>query len=210
MADYVSALLAYRELTSGATELSTVFERACAPTLVKVTGTDRHSSFVLSPSDGIAYDKPMSDADPTDFSEALNLSRDGWNAAMNLRFVHATRDEVRAEIVIGPQHLQPYGVVHGGVYAGIVETLASSGAALDAMERGYSVVGLDNQTSFLRATRGGTLHATATPLARGKRSQLWEGRIVDDAGRLVATGRVRLLCLEPGATLAGEAVALKG
>ncbi len=150
----------------------------------------------------------MSDELP-DFAETLNQARDGWSGAMGLRFLRATRDEVVAELEIGPQHLQPYGIVHGGVYAGIVETLASSGAALDSLARGSSVVGLDNHTSFLRATRAGKLHATAIPLTRGRRTQLWEGRVVDDEGRLVATGRVRLLCLEPGAVVAGEVPTVK-
>ena len=151
----------------------------------------------------------MSDPEPPDFFEALNQSRDGWCLVMGLSFVSATRDAVSAELEVGPQHLQPYGIVHGGVYAGIIETLASSGAAIDAIARGQTVVGVDNQTSFLKAVRSGRLRGTAVPLSRGRRTQLWEGRILDDQGRLVATGRVRLLCLEPGASLAGEPVALK-
>jgi uncharacterized protein (TIGR00369 family) len=149
-------------------------------------------------------------SDEIDFAEALNNARDGWSAAMGLRFLRANRDRVEAEIPIAAQHRQPYGIVHGGVYAGIVETLASSGAAIDALARGYTVVGLDNHTSFLRATREGTLRAEATPLVRGRRTQLWEGRITDDEGNLVATGRVRLLCLEPGAMLAGEPPTVNG
>lgn len=144
-----------------------------------------------------------------DLAATLNDNLDGWNAAMGIRFVRATRDEVVAELRVGDVHRQPYGVVHGGVYAGMIETIASVGAALDAVARGQSVVGLENNTSFLRATREGTLRATARPLARGRRSQVWQGEIVDDAGRIVAAGRVRLLALEPDASLAGETVEVK-
>ena len=150
-------------------------------------------------------------ADPTadDFTETFNQVRDGWSAAMGVRCVKATRDEVSAEIDIGPSHLQPYGIVHGGVHAGLIETLASVGAALNAMTRGQSVVGLDNHTAFVRAVRAGKLHATVVPLTRGSRSQLWEGRVLDDEGRLAATGRVRLLCLEGDAVVGGETVTLR-
>lgn len=148
----------------------------------------------------------MSDLDVAD---ALNQNRDGWVSAMDLRFVKATLDEVVAEWTVGPQHRQAYGIVHGGVHCGVIETLASVGAALNAMGRGQSVVGLENHTSFLQAVREGTLRATAKPLTRGRRSQVWEGTITDASGRLVATGRVRLLCLEPDAKLAGENVELK-
>jgi len=112
---------------------------------------------------------------------------------------------VRCEWEVGPQHLQGYGIVHGGVHCGVIETLASVGAAVVAMARGQAVVGLENNTSFVRAVRAGArLHAVATPLTRGRKSQLWEGRIFDEQQRLVAVGRVRLLCLPADEALAGE------
>ncbi len=141
-----------------------------------------------------------------DFAEDLNASRDGWNTAMGLRFVRATADEVVAELEIGPQHRQPYGIVHGGVHSGVIETIASVGAALYAMPQGQGVVGLENHTSFLHAVREGVLRATARPLARGRKTQVWEGEVRDPGGRLVATGRVRLICLERDVSLAGTPV----
>ncbi len=146
---------------------------------------------------------------PDDLAPMLNTVRDGWCTAMDLRFVRATRDEVVAEWTVAPQHLQAYGIVHGGVYSGVIETVASVGAALDAMTRGQSAVGLENHTSFLHAVREGTLRAAARPLSRGRRTQVWEVAICDEGGRTVATGRVRMLCLEEGARVAGENVAVK-
>lgn len=142
-------------------------------------------------------------ASPPDHAAALNASLDGWNAAMGLRFVRATRDEVVAELTITAVHRQPYGVVHGGVYAGIVETVCSVGAALDALARGLGAVGLENHTSFLAATREGKLRVVARPLSRGRRTQVWEATVSDDGERAVATGRVRLLVIEPDVPLAG-------
>ena len=77
--------------------------------------------------------------------------------------------------------------------------------AVPTLPSGMSVVGLENSTSFLRAARGGTLRVTATPLQRGRRTQVWTATVEDDQGRALATGRVRLLCLEAGAAIAGEA-----
>jgi uncharacterized protein (TIGR00369 family) len=146
---------------------------------------------------------------PDDLVAWLNANPEGWNAAMGLRFLHATADEVAVEWDVEPRHLQAYGIVHGGVYAGVIETLASLGAAISAMQSGQSVVGLENSTSFLHAVRGGKLRAVARPIARGRRTQVWEGTVSDEAGRAVATGRVRLLCLEPGAEVAGERVKVR-
>lgn len=150
----------------------------------------------------------MSDA-PDDHAPMLNAQRDGWNTAMDLRFVRATLDEVVAEFTVGPQHLQAYGIVHGGVHAGVIETLTSVGAALNAAARAQSIVGLENHTSFIRAVREGTLRVTARPITRGRRTQVWEATVTDPEGRTVATGRVRLLALEADAAVAGEAVAVK-
>ncbi len=151
----------------------------------------------------------MSSVDPAEAASFLNANRDGWSRAMNIHYTHVSRDEVRADIVVNETHWQGYGIVHGGVHSGIIETLASVGAAIDQMAAGRSVVGLENHTSFIRAVRSGTLRATAKPITRGKRSQLWEATILDEEGKIVATGRVRLLCLEPDAALAGEKASAK-
>jgi 1,4-dihydroxy-2-naphthoyl-CoA hydrolase len=143
---------------------------------------------------------------PMDIASTLNETRDGWNAAMNLRFVRATADEVIGEIEIAPCHRQLYGIVHGGVHAGVIETVASVGAGINAAARGQSVVGLENHTSFIRATREGILRATARPITRGRRTQVWEATVVDGTGHIVATGRVRLMCLDADVPLAGQTV----
>ncbi|MDB4941656.1 MAG: hypothetical protein JWP97_1190 [Labilithrix sp.] len=143
---------------------------------------------------------------PEDLAARMNASRDGWNQAMGLRFVRVGADEVVAEIDVGPQHLQPYGVVHGGVHAGLIETVTSVGAAVYAMRQGRGVVGLENHTSFLHAVRTGRLTVTARPLARGRSTQVWEATVADEQGRAAASGRVRLFALDPGASIGGGEV----
>ncbi|MCA9534553.1 MAG: PaaI family thioesterase [Myxococcales bacterium] len=147
----------------------------------------------------------MSD-DSKDYAAGLNERLGGYDSAIGLRFVSATLDEIVAEVPVTAAHHQPYGLVHGGVYAGIVETVCSVGAALNALQYGRSAVGLENATSFVRAARDGTLRARALPLVRGRRTQVWEARIEDQEGHLLAHGKVRLLCLESGAAMAGEVV----
>jgi 1,4-dihydroxy-2-naphthoyl-CoA hydrolase len=144
--------------------------------------------------------------EPTDLCEMLNANLGGWNTAMGLRFVRATTEECVGELVIGPHHLQPYGIVHGGVHTGIIEAACSTGAAIVGLERGQSVVGLENSTSFIAAARGGKLVVTATPITRGRRTQVWRGVVTDEAGKTLATGQVRLLCLEQGTVVAGKSV----
>jgi 1,4-dihydroxy-2-naphthoyl-CoA hydrolase len=91
------------------------------------------------------------------------------------------------------------GLVHGGVYSGVIETACLVGASIALGARGLppTAVGLENHTSFIRAVREGTLRAVARPLTRGRSSQAWEAEVRDDGGRLLATGRVRVLCVDP-------------
>src|ERR1700722_9349151 len=98
----------------------------------------------------------MAANEPQDFIQILDATmKEGWTGAMGLRIVRATPDEVVAEVEIGPAHLQAYGIVHGGVHAGIIETIASVGAAINDMEGGRWVRWLENHASFLRAVRSG-------------------------------------------------------
>jgi 1,4-dihydroxy-2-naphthoyl-CoA hydrolase len=142
-----------------------------------------------------------------DYADRLNETPEGWLQAMGVTITHATKDEVRAELITGPEHMQGYGIVHGGVHCGLIESLASIGAALFALPNKQHVVGLENNTSFIRAVRSGVkLRAVATPITRGRRTQVWEARVIDQDDRIVATGRVRLLCLDEDQALAGEQV----
>jgi 1,4-dihydroxy-2-naphthoyl-CoA hydrolase len=116
---------------------------------------------------------------------------DGFNEMLGTEFVEVSADRVVLRCSVKPHLLQPYGIIHGGVYCGLVETAASVAAASWFGERG-NVVGVANHTNFIRATRDGTLTVTATPVQRGRTQQLWQVEIVDDAQRLVARGEVRL------------------
>jgi 1,4-dihydroxy-2-naphthoyl-CoA hydrolase len=138
-----------------------------------------------------------------DYAEQANALPDAWVKANGLVFLRATSSEVVAELVIRPDHLQPMGIVHGGLYCAIVETVTSVGAGISVDFTKRLVVGLENHTSFLNASRSGKLTAVARPLSRGRRSQAWEAKITNDEGKLAATGRVRVLVIERGTMLGG-------
>ncbi len=131
-----------------------------------------------------------------DYSAMVNQLPDGWVKAMGIVITRATPDEVACEWDVNEKHHQAYGIVHGGVHCGVIETLASIGAAVVAQPRGQRVVGLENSTSFIRAVRSGRLFGEARPVTRGRSSQVWEAWIRDEEGKLVAQGRVRLLCVD--------------
>ncbi|MDQ6834721.1 MAG: PaaI family thioesterase [Actinomycetota bacterium] len=94
---------------------------------------------------------------------------------------------------------QPAGLVHGGVYAAMAESLASMGTWLAVAQQGKVAMGLSNQTSFLRPITEGTIHATAVARHRGRSTWVWEVELSDDAGRLCVLTRMTVAVREaPG------------
>jgi 1,4-dihydroxy-2-naphthoyl-CoA hydrolase len=118
-----------------------------------------------------------------------------FDALVGVRYVSGSGDKVVATVPVGPHLQQPTGIVHGGVYTALVESLASVGASLWLMEQGEQAiaVGLSNHTDFLRAVSDGELRAEATPVQRGRTLQLWQVLVSDEQGRPVAQGKVRLM-----------------
>jgi 1,4-dihydroxy-2-naphthoyl-CoA hydrolase len=111
-----------------------------------------------------------------------------------IELTDASVDHCDGRVEVTEDHHQPYGVVHGGVYCTMIETLASTGAALWAMDQGMAgAVGVSNKTDFLRATTDGVLIGRATPIHRGRTQQLWQVDVTRERdGKLVAQGQVRL------------------
>lgn len=116
---------------------------------------------------------------------------------LGLVFTELSPDGARAQLEVQPKLLQPMGIVHGGVYCSMVESIASASAyTWLSANGGGSVVGVNNNTDFLRALGTGTVYGTATPLHRGRLQQLWLVTIADSTDRVVARGQVRLQNLE--------------
>ncbi|MGO4446724.1 PaaI family thioesterase [Mycobacterium sp. 2YAF39] len=126
----------------------------------------------------------------TDIRSALGA---GFDSEIGLEFLELTPDGGTARLQITDKLLQPWGIVHGGVYCAIIESLASVSGQVWLSENGSgNVVGVNNNTDFLRAISEGTVTAVSTPIHRGRRQQLWLITITDDKERVVARGQVRL------------------
>jgi uncharacterized protein (TIGR00369 family) len=115
--------------------------------------------------------------------------------AIDLVVDEMSGDAVRVRWTVDPSVHQPAGILHGGIHAWIVETVASLAAAAWFGDQGQ-VVGVSNQTDFYRAVRDGQLTSTGTPVHRGRSQQVWTVETRDQGDRLVARGQVRLQNLE--------------
>jgi 1,4-dihydroxy-2-naphthoyl-CoA hydrolase len=131
---------------------------------------------------------------------AQGLLEAGFTGPLGLQIDEATGDRMVVRWQVAPHQWQPYGIVHGGVYCTVVETVASIAAALWLGDEGQ-VVGVSNHTDFLRAVREGELVAIGTPIHRGRTQQLWLVEIHDQRERLIARGQVRLQNLRSSTAL---------
>jgi len=87
---------------------------------------------------------------------------------------------------------QPFGIVHGGAYAAMAESMASVATYFAVASDGSIAVGQNNDTSFLRPVSEGTVSATATRRHRGRTSWIWDVEFSDGDGRPCALGRVTI------------------
>jgi uncharacterized protein (TIGR00369 family) len=116
----------------------------------------------------------------------------GYDALYGLEVLEVHDELVTARVEVRDDLRQPFGLVHGGVFASIAETLASLGTAVVVVPEGKAAMGLSNSTSFLRPILDGTIHARAIRRHRGRTTWIWDVEITDDDGRLCAMTRMTI------------------
>jgi 1,4-dihydroxy-2-naphthoyl-CoA hydrolase len=123
---------------------------------------------------------------PSSFMELLDIS-----------FDETTSRSVSGSVAADERHHQPWGLVHGGLYATVIETFATTGAFEAVKDSGAQPVGVSNTTDFLRPHRNGRLNVEAIAIHQGRTQQLWQVELRrEDDGKLVARGQVRLQNIE--------------
>jgi 1,4-dihydroxy-2-naphthoyl-CoA hydrolase len=113
---------------------------------------------------------------------------ESFDAAYGLEVLDDGRRDgvVRGRVRLRDELRQQFGLLHGGVIAAMAEALASRGTWMGVHDAGKAVMGLSNDTNFLRPITGGHLHQVATVNHRGRTRWLWEVRSSDDDDRLCA------------------------
>lgn len=129
---------------------------------------------------------------PPPSPEEITGAMRGFDRLYGLEVLELSDTEVRGRVAVREEVKQPAGLVHGGVYASIAESLASIATALAVMEDGEMAMGLSNSTSFLRPVTAGTVHAHATRVHRGRTTWVWDVRFSDDAGHTCAVTRMTI------------------
>lgn len=128
--------------------------------------------------------------------QQLNNSHGTILGHIGIEFTDVGDDYVTARMPVDHRTHQPYGLLHGGASVTLAETLGSTGAYLCVDPERFLVVGLEINANHVRGVREGWVTGTARPLHRGKTTQLWEIKIIDDAGKLVCVSRITMAILE--------------
>jgi 1,4-dihydroxy-2-naphthoyl-CoA hydrolase len=137
------------------------------------------------------------------FEPVVPLER-SFDALYGLQVLHVDEELVRAQVAVRDEIKQPMGLVHGGVFASIAESITSTATFLAVRPEGKSAQGMSNQTNFLRPITEGTVHAEGRRRHRGRSTWVWEVDITDDEGRLCALVRMTIAVRDrPGPTAPG-------
>jgi 1,4-dihydroxy-2-naphthoyl-CoA hydrolase len=127
---------------------------------------------------------------PAVLAQIKRIAEAGFDRLYGLEITEAQDGLVRGQVTVRDELKQPAGLVHGGVYAAMAESLASTGTAVAVMGEGKLAMGLSNLTSFLRPITSGTVYAEAKAKHRGRTTWVWEVEITDDAGKVCVLTRV--------------------
>lgn len=120
----------------------------------------------------------------------------GFDALYGLELLEVSAERGRARVRVTDAHRQPFGLVHGGLYAAIAESLASHCTGAAVFAAGMSANGLSNQTSFLRPILDGSVHASASCRHHGRTTWVWDVELSDDQQRVCAISRVTIAVRE--------------
>lgn len=124
--------------------------------------------------------------------DMLNAAATEFDSFIGLTFTAFGPEKIAAKVQSGPKHHQPAGMVNGGVFCSIGETMGSFAGYIAA---GAPVVGMNNSTDLIRSVSDGVIEAETIPVHIGRRTQLWRTEMRSD-DKLVAVCTLRTMVLD--------------
>jgi uncharacterized protein (TIGR00369 family) len=116
----------------------------------------------------------------------------GVDTTLGFIFDAVTPEQVTGSFKVGPEHLQPVGIVHGGIYATFAESAASLGSYFAVVDSGKTAAGMSNATTLMRPVSEGSVHCVAKPIHRGRTTWVWDIEMTNDDGKLCAVSRLTI------------------
>lgn len=134
---------------------------------------------------------------PIPSAQQINEVLLGFDRLYGLELLDCSETDVHAQVGVRDELKQPAGLVHGGVYAAIAESMASMATAMAVLEEGFSAMGLSNNTSFLRPITEGVIRAHARRIHRGRTTWVWDVQFTNEQDKLCAVTRMTIAVRAP-------------
>lgn len=115
---------------------------------------------------------------------------------LGIRYTEAGEEFLEATMAVDSRHRQPMGILHGGATAALAESVASAASGLALEGSGRKPVGLDLAVNHIRSVTGGEIRARAEAVHLGRSTHLWQIRMADERGRLIAQAKLLIMVLE--------------
>lgn len=116
--------------------------------------------------------------------------------ALEIEYVELSPDRVVMKMPVGPKTRQPAGILHGGASVALAETAASVATAINVDLTKYNPVGLEINANHIRSKKDGVVTAIATPLHKGRKTMVWDIKIVDEDERLICISRCTMAVID--------------
>jgi uncharacterized protein (TIGR00369 family) len=124
--------------------------------------------------------------------ESAAHGSDGYNELLGIELIDAPEGEARGRIEVDARLHQPAGIVHGGVYASLAETITSYATWVAVRDEGKVAMGQANQATFLRPIAVGHVNAHAVARHQGRTTWVWDVEVTDDEERVCALVRMTI------------------
>ena len=135
-----------------------------------------------------------------DKKEALKRVKNKINgtmvSALGIEVTDFGDEYICGKMPVDERTKQPFGLLHGGASAALAETLGSMGAGMRVDLKQYSVVGIEINSSHLKAVKEGWVYGKATPIRIGRKIQVWDIDIKDDKDNMICKSRLTLAVIK--------------
>ena len=133
----------------------------------------------------------------TDYLEGLRNANMGVH--IGIHFTEVGPNFIKARMPVDQRTTQPFGIMHGGASCVLSETLGSVAGWMTIDPDKFRAVGIELNINHIRAVTKGSVIGTCTPLHTGRRTQVWQTDITEEAtGKRVAISRLTLAIIDHG------------
>ena len=140
----------------------------------------------------MASEDSIKGAEGGDGADTPDAGQSNFDTHIGIEWIKLDPDDARARVAMRDELRQPYGILHGGVYSSLIESLCSYATAAAVWEDGNIAMGQAIEVSFVRPVTKGHAEARAVAKHRGKTTWVWQAEILDDDERLCAVAKMTM------------------